>query len=293
MSNFREPFGAKIDEANKRSIDAFDQQWIDIKCQTASQPGRWFEGTCEEQVKFFLTERVAWLDRIFRSAPGKKILHCGCGTGQWSIPFAALGYHVTNLDLSSTALEITSSKFAEGRFRGDFTLGDMNNLPFSSGEFDIVMSFGVLEHFSDIKTPISEMTRVLKKDGIFFADVIPQRVSVRSVEKILQAFITIIFYTARGRFSSLKDIKFIFRPRYFENTFSSRRYAEVLRESGLGGVRAFGVRAYPFVTLPRFFEPVYVLFLKALRRIFRKFDGSGSRFSVALGVIIAFIAVKR
>lgn len=45
-------------------------------------------------------------------------------------------------------------------------VGDVNSLPFSDKIFDCVVCVSVLEHILDLKRPINEIYRVLKKGGI-------------------------------------------------------------------------------------------------------------------------------
>lgn len=55
--------------------------------------------------------------------------------------------------------------------------GDALALPFETGTFDLVLSGGLLEHFPDPEPVLAEMVRVLKPGGVFYADVVPRRVS--------------------------------------------------------------------------------------------------------------------
>lgn len=47
---------------------------------------------------------------------------------------------------------------------------DGHNLPFAEGSFDAIIAQGVLEHVADSDRVVSEMHRVLKDDGLVFAD---------------------------------------------------------------------------------------------------------------------------
>ena len=47
---------------------------------------------------------------------------------------------------------------------------DGHDLPFADGSFDAIVAQGVLEHVADSDRVVSEMHRVLKKDGLVFAD---------------------------------------------------------------------------------------------------------------------------
>jgi SAM-dependent methyltransferase len=90
-------------------------------------------------------EAVAELTR------GLKTLDVGCGEG-W---IEALNPEVVGLDFSAVALE-------RARENGAVHLvqGSAMDLPFEDGSFDLVVSLGCLEHFSDPTRALAEMGRV-------------------------------------------------------------------------------------------------------------------------------------
>lgn len=52
-----------------------------------------------------------------------------------------------------------------------------SKLPFPEGAFDIVLSFGVLEHVANDRASLSEIARVLKTQGLFFCFHLPTKLS--------------------------------------------------------------------------------------------------------------------
>lgn len=48
--------------------------------------------------------------------------------------------------------------------------GSFYNLPFSSGKFDVALSVRVIHHVEDVPLYLSEISRVLKKDGLFILE---------------------------------------------------------------------------------------------------------------------------
>lgn len=109
-------------DPNKKSVDAFNKSW-EYALENEAR-GRHFSMSSDAQTKFFIEERVKSLLKEFSKAKGNRILHCGCGTGQWSIPFALNGYHVTNVDLSASAIELTEGLFNKMGLEGAFLVGD-------------------------------------------------------------------------------------------------------------------------------------------------------------------------
>jgi SAM-dependent methyltransferase len=88
---------------------------------------------------------------------GKRVLEMGCGTGINTILMAKRGARVTFLDFSMDALNLVKSGMEAAGVDGELVLCDMFEADFS-GEFDIVHSEGVIEHFRG-----SERQRVLEK----------------------------------------------------------------------------------------------------------------------------------
>jgi len=83
-----------------------------------------------------------------------KILDLGCGEGVLVEEFSRLGYDIVGLDRN---------------YSSSFVLpGDITAMPFSDGNFDVVLCLDVIEHlnYESQEVAISEMRRVLKDDGV-------------------------------------------------------------------------------------------------------------------------------
>lgn len=90
-----------------------------------------------------------------------KILDVACGTGEFLVEAQKLGMDVYGIDLSSYAIS-----FAKKHIDGAFVVGSGEKLPFKANTFDYVTCIGSLEHFPHPERGISEMARILKKDGV-------------------------------------------------------------------------------------------------------------------------------
>ncbi len=99
-----------------------------------------------------------------RSA-GLRVLDVGWGNGYVLGQYARFGAHVSGVDLTQTAVDLCSARFALDGLKGDFRLTDGERLPFEDGTFDIACSMGVLHHIEDPLPMIAEMRRVLKPGG--------------------------------------------------------------------------------------------------------------------------------
>jgi ubiquinone/menaquinone biosynthesis C-methylase UbiE len=94
------------------------------------------------------------------------ILEAGCGAGKWLLYFKRIGYKSIGIDFSENGLK----KIREKDKRIMLVKGDIRNLPIKNETFDLVFSFGVVEHFRKPQQLINEMHRVVKKNGLLFLD---------------------------------------------------------------------------------------------------------------------------
>jgi SAM-dependent methyltransferase len=77
---------------------------------------------------------------------GRRVLEIGCGTGINSVLMAKAGAHVTFLDSSKEALGIAKNLLDKYSLEGELVCRDAFYHGFG-GEFDLVHSEGVVEHF--------------------------------------------------------------------------------------------------------------------------------------------------
>ncbi|KAF7194454.1 putative methyltransferase C1B3.06c [Pseudocercospora fuligena] len=100
--------------------------------------------------------------------PKLKVLDVGCGPGSITVDFAEMipQGHVIGYDLSGAVLE-TAKIHAEskGITNVEFVKGDVYNLPFEDGEFDVVHTHQAVAHFHENVRAIKELIRVTKKNG--------------------------------------------------------------------------------------------------------------------------------
>src|SRR5437899_7289663 len=98
---------------------------------------------------------------------GQTVLDVGCGTGVVAITARRAGAVVTGVDLTPELLAVAKENAAIAAVDDIvWKQGDVENLPFRDGEFDIVLS-----QFAHIFAPrpevaIKEMLRVLKRGGV-------------------------------------------------------------------------------------------------------------------------------
>lgn len=95
-----------------------------------------------------------------------KVLDAGCGEGFYVMLLDELyGCEVVGLDNDPKILE-QAKRWASEKENVKFIQGDVTNLPFENESFDEIILSEVLEHIPDDRRALSEMYRVLRKDGI-------------------------------------------------------------------------------------------------------------------------------
>lgn len=110
-----------------------------------------------------------------RFAENSSILDAGCGGGRNLVYFLQNGYKVFAVDNNPEAVEYVralANNLAPDLPPQNFQISPVENMLFADASFDYVISNAVL-HFADDEqhflAMISEMWRVLKTDGLFFA----------------------------------------------------------------------------------------------------------------------------
>jgi SAM-dependent methyltransferase len=123
---------------------------------------------------------VEELDKLYRkylphygSTSNRELLEVGCGNSVWLSYFQQrFGYRVSGIDYSEFGCEQTRRILARDGCSGDIRLGDLFHPPVDLiGKFDVVCSFGVVEHFEDTAGVLSAISRFLKPGGILITTV--------------------------------------------------------------------------------------------------------------------------
>jgi ubiquinone/menaquinone biosynthesis C-methylase UbiE len=93
----------------------------------------------------------------------QKVVDVGCGTGYGSAVLAEK-CEVVGLDNNLEAIEFAKKNYGD---KVKFLVSDANKLPLKGRQFDVAVSFEVIEHLKEEKNYLTEINRVLKNNGIF------------------------------------------------------------------------------------------------------------------------------
>jgi ubiquinone/menaquinone biosynthesis C-methylase UbiE len=110
-----------------------------------------------------LDARVPVVAAVVEARPAR-VLEVGCGWGELAEWLARdTAAQVVAVDLSERMVELA-------RARGvDAQVGDVQELPFADGSFDVAVAAWMLYHVPDLDRGISELARVLRPGGILVA----------------------------------------------------------------------------------------------------------------------------
>ena len=156
----------------------------EITATAATLPShRFLENPSGQYTYIYLTQYVkAFSERHF-SVPFDQItvLDWGCGKGHVSKLLRDLG--PAQLESCDIQVEKEDSAFGQQtpilqRFQIPVTpLTHPSKLPYPDASFDVIVSFGVLEHVANDAASLAEITRVLKPGGLFFCFFLPTKLS--------------------------------------------------------------------------------------------------------------------
>ena len=95
-----------------------------------------------------------------------KILEIGCNIGSLLNLLSKSGFtQITGIDIATDAIKYGKNKYPKLKNNLLISKGDM--IPFKDNEFDVVLSFDLLEHMPNVNNYLNEVHRVLKPNGIY------------------------------------------------------------------------------------------------------------------------------
>lgn len=159
---------------------------------------------------------------------GETLLDIGCNWGRWSVAAARKGYQVVGIDPSLGAVMTARRVLTQLGLKGLFVVADGRYLPFAAGVFDVVFSYGVLQHIDKENSHlvINEVARVMKPHakGLFQ---LPNVYGIRC-----------LYNNARRGFGKAKTFHDI---RYWTLAEMKKTFSDIIGKSSLSVDAYFGL----------------------------------------------------
>ena len=135
-----------------------------------------WDGRFKEK-KYFLKWPDEMVVRFLAKNNGKrnqKVLDLGCGSGRHCELLIKQGYQVYGCDVSANAIKMTIERIRKLNLKGKFEVSYFNSLPYENEFFDMIIAWHSIyyNNFKTLLETINEISRVLKKNGLFLFSMI-------------------------------------------------------------------------------------------------------------------------
>lgn len=127
------------------------------------------------------------LQCLGKTGPDVHLVEVGCARSQ-ALPVLAksLGVSVAGIDYSPNGCEQTRIMMKREGVSGEVYCSDIFAIPDSLiGSFDVVVSFGLIEHFSDTNEIVSALAKLLKPGGIILTSIPNMRGTTGFFQRVL------------------------------------------------------------------------------------------------------------
>lgn len=128
--------------------------------------------------ELFSTNKYGWMEWFFDQLhlpESVKILELGCGDASlWMKNYNKIPskWDITLTDFSQGMLKDAQHNLANNKGRFKFKLVDVLDIPYENNSFDVVIANNMLYHVNDREKAFSEIHRVIRRDGYFFASTV-------------------------------------------------------------------------------------------------------------------------
>ena len=163
-------------------MDKFEPK-LDDKAGKAFWSDTWAESTLPEPVDPQDTQLQNYPNRIFHKkfmdlfdkneTQDQKLLEIGCARSAWLPYFAReFNFKVSGLDYSPLGCEMAKEVLIQNNIESTIVCADLFSPPeHMIGQFDVVCSFGVVEHFDNTSACLAALSEFLKPGGIIVTSV--------------------------------------------------------------------------------------------------------------------------
>lgn len=189
------------------------------------------------QRQLFLYQYYQLIKNKSKGIAKKSVLEMGCGRGTVSLYFALYDYcQVSLCDVSKSAVDLARENFSYFGATGTIVESGAEKTPFTTGEFDLVFSIGLLEHLEDYQEIVNEKFRTLRAGGVVASLNIPQKRSIQELN------------TWYRKILSLCGYKGVLKPDYYRNTHTPEMYRAAFLKAGFVDIEIMYVTPFPLFT---------------------------------------------
>ncbi len=165
--------------------------------------------------------------------PSGDAVEIGAGSGRLLLRLGLeRPYRLVAVDYAPYAARAVRENLRRAGRAGEVVFGDARALPFPDGSFDLVLSGGLLEHFREPGAVLREMARILRPGGLFYADIVPRKVSLYR-------------WAERSRMAHDEHLA----AGIYESALGKGAWAKLLAATGLREVRVVSAGVYPPYTV--------------------------------------------
>lgn len=131
-----------------------------------------------------------WIVSNYKMERGMKVLELGCGTGDMWKNREPLIADCSKLILSdfSEGMVVTTKGNVGERDNVEYKVIDIQEIPYEDQAFDVVIANMMLYHVPDMEKGLTEVRRVLKKDGRFYCATYGEHGIIEYLSNVLSAY---------------------------------------------------------------------------------------------------------
>ena len=169
----------------------------------------------------------------------KRVLECGCGTGQLSHFLQLNNNHVLGIDISLGSLGLALEHKKHNQLvRSSFCQMNIFDLAIKDASFDVVISHGVLHHTYDARAAFAQIVRKAKSGGFIMVGLYnrPARLPTWLRSKVIRFLGPNIDYVVRNRIRDARKADIWVQDQYFNPHETWHSIGEVLgwfKENGV------------------------------------------------------------
>lgn len=119
--------------------------------------------------------------------PPGRVLDFGCGTGEIAAAIEEMGYRVAACDIAEKMIEIARRTHDGSGVEWVCVNPDWRVLPFADRTFDAIIASSVFEYLVEVQHAATELSRVLRPEGILLLSVPNPFSYVRRIEGLLHS----------------------------------------------------------------------------------------------------------